>query len=139
MRTISTYFVASLFIILSYAANAQTGEMASNNTLTGKEHLTYCMIPEICVWEKIAGFEETTITETIAFSASYNSSEHQIIVKGTKTGGDVEVWDVNGNTVATKKSEANVTEIKAKVLPRGSYYISYSNGDHAEGTKLTIN
>lgn len=61
-----------------------------------------------------------------------------MVVKGTKVNGDVEVWDVNGNTIAAKRSTNKVTTLKVKALPRGTYYISYSNGNYAEGTKLVI-
>lgn len=139
MRTISTYFAIWLLTILSSIANAQTGEMVSMNTLTGKEHLPYCMVPELCVWERIAGLGETTSENSIALSATYNTNERQITVNGTKNGGDVEVWDVNGNTVAEKRSSANTTIIKTKFLPKGIYYVNYSNGNRSAGTKLAIN
>jgi hypothetical protein len=133
---ISTFFAVLFFVNLN-TANAQVGEMASNNTLTGKEHLPYTMIPEFHVWKEIAGLSETS-EKTIDINAAYNKTNKQITVDGTDNGGDVEVWDVNGNTIFDKASDKPNTIFKAGNLRKGAYYIHYNNGSKSEGIKLSI-
>jgi hypothetical protein len=138
MKTIFTYFWVILLVVLSIAASAQNGEMAMNNTLTGKEHLPYNMVPDICAWENIAGIEEDSTRAAFDVSVLYNKKNEHITIDGTDRGGDVEVWDVNGNTVFTKASGKPKTEFKVTHLRKGSYFINYSNGKNSEGVKLTI-
>lgn len=135
MKTIFTYFWIILLVILSIAASAQSSEMLS--TLTGKEHLKYTMTPELSVWERIAGFDEPKEEES-RISASYNASKKQLVVDGTAKSGEVEVWDINGNTVYEKASAEPKTVFKANTLQRGTYFINYSNGTISEGVKLSI-
>ncbi len=117
-------------------ANAQNNESFASTDF-GKTTLVYNTSPELTVWENVAGLGGD-ITEIKSLEAVYNLNEHQLVVKGTKVNGDVEVWDVNGKTVAEKRSTNKKTILKIKTLSRGTYYISYSNGKYAEGTKLVI-
>lgn len=137
MKTIFTYFWVILLIILSITASAQSSEMLSLGTLTGKEHLKYEMMPELSVWEQIAGFDKPTAAQA-QINVSYNTIKKQIIVDGTTKSGEVEVWDVNGNTVCEKISAEPKTVFKVNALPSGAYFINYSNGTTSEGVKLII-
>ena len=137
MKTIFTYFWVILLIILSITASAQSSEMLSVGSLTGKEQLKYEMTPELSVWERVAGFEEPTAEET-QINASYNAIKKQLVIGGTAKSGDVEVWDVNGTTVYEKTSAEPKTIFKVGSLPRGTYFINYSNGSISEGVKLSV-
>lgn len=116
--------------------NAQNSE-SFTSVILDKTTLPYNNSHELTLWENVAG-QGGDITEIKSLEAVYNLSEHQLVVKGTKVNGDVEVWDVNGNTVAEKRSGDKKTILKIKALPHGTYYINYSNGNYAEGTKLVI-
>ena len=136
MKKIFIKFPAFLLMSLGMAVNAQNSESYATVN-SDKTILAYNHSPELVLWENIAG-QGGDITELQSLRVSYNLTEHQFIVKGTKAHGDVEVWDVNGNTVAEKTSGDNKTIIKVKALPHGSYYINYSNGNYAESTKVVI-
>lgn len=135
MKTIFTYFWVILLVILSIAASAQSSEMLS--TLTGKEHLKHAMTPNLSVWERVAGFDESGEAEN-QISASYNSVKKLLTVDGTTKKGEVEVWDINGNTIYEKVSAEPKTVFKANALTRGTYFINYSNGIISEGVQLNI-
>ena len=137
MKTIFTYFWVILLIILSITASAQSSEMLSVGSLTGKEQLKYEMTPELSVWERVAGFEEPTAAET-QINAFYNAIKKQLVVEGTTKSGDVEVWDINGYTVYEKISAEPKTVFKVNTLPRGTYFINFSNGTTSEGVKLSV-
>ena len=137
MKTIFTYFWVILLIILSITASAQSSEMLSAGPLTGKEQLKYEMTPELSVWEHVAGFDEPTAEEK-QINASYNAIKKQLVVEGTTKSGDVEVWDINGYTVYEKTSAEPKTVFKVNALPRGTYFINYSNGIVSEGVKLSV-
>jgi hypothetical protein len=137
MKTIITYFWVIVLIVLSIAANAQNSDINFQNTLTGKESLAYEPVPSLEIWQKIAAAEENEPVQK-GIKASYNAIEHKLIISGTTTNGDVEVWDVKGNTVFEKSSADPNTVFNANSLPAGSYYINYSNGNFSQGVKLII-
>ena len=136
MKRVFTNFPAITLMFLGFAANAQNSESFTSVNLD-KTTLPYYNSPELVLWENVAS-QGGDLSEIENLEAIYNLTEHQIIVKGTKANGDVEVWDVNGRTIAAKPSANKSTVLKVKALPSGTYYISYSNGKHAEGTKLII-
>jgi hypothetical protein len=136
MKKVWTYFPVTCLMFLSIIANAQNSESFMNVNLD-KTTLTYNTSPDLILWENIAG-QSGDINKTKSLDAVYNLTERQIIINGTKANGDVEVWDVNGNTIAEKKSGNEKTVLKTKAMPHGTYYISYSNGNYSEGLKLSI-
>jgi hypothetical protein len=136
MKKARTYFSATCLAFLSVAVNAQNSESFSNVNLD-KTTLAYNTSPELILWENVAG-QGGDLNEVKNLNAVYNLAGQQIVVNGTKINGDVEVWDVNGNTIAEKRSSQNKTILKVKAMPPGTYYISYSNGNYAEGLKLVI-
>ena len=136
MKRVFTNFPAIFLIFLGTAVNAQNSESFTTVNLD-KTTLPYYNSPELTLWENVAT-QGGDLSEINNLEAVYNLTEHQIVVKGTKVNGDVEVWDVNGKTVAEKRSNNKNTVLKVKSLPSGTYYIGYSNGNYAEGTKLVI-
>jgi hypothetical protein len=138
MKTIITYFWVIVLIVLTIAANAQNSDINFQNTLTGKESLAYEPTPNLEIWEKVAGFNEEMPTPE-GIKANYNPIEHKLIISGTTTNGDVEVWDVKGNTIFEKSSADPKTIFNVKRLPKGDYFIHYSNGDTSQGVKLVVN
>jgi hypothetical protein len=138
MKTISTFFVVSLLTIFSKTTNAQNSEIASNNTLTGKENLSYSMIPEIRVWEKIAGLNEDASLEKENLNAKYDVNNQEITINGTDNGGNIEIWDVQGNTVFYKATANPSTIFTSGNLPSGSYYVNYSKDQFCESVKLNV-
>lgn len=136
MKKISTYFPAACLAFLSIATNAQNRESLTNENFD-RTTLAYNTSPELTLWENIAG-QSGDINEAKSLNAVYNLTEQQIVVSGTKINGDVEVWDLNGNTIAEKRSGNKKTILKVKVMPSGTYYINYNNGEYSEGLKLVI-
>lgn len=136
MKKIRTYFPVTCLALLSITSNAQNSESLINENLD-RTTLAYNTSPELTLWENIAG-QSGDINEAKSLNAVYNLTEQQIVVSGTKINGDVEVWDLNGNTIAEKRSGNKKTILKVKAIPQGTYYINYSNGDYAEGLTLVI-
>lgn len=136
MKKICTYFSGTCLTLLSITANAQNSESLTNVNLD-KTILAYNTSPDMILWENIAG-QNGDINEVKSLNVVYNLEERQIVVNGTKIKGDVEVWDVNGNTITEKRSGNSKTILKVKAMLSGTYYINYSNGDYAEGLKLVI-
>lgn len=136
MKKLFINFPALCFLISGFAVKAQT--IQNNNWLTAdKTTLSYNYSPDPVLWEINVGAESTGEKEVIKLEALYNKSEHLLTITGTQINGDIEVWDVQGNTIAEKATSQNQTILK-KLLNNGTYYISYSNGDYAEGVKLEV-
>ena len=102
-----------------------------------KTTLSYKNGSDPVLWELNIGAETEEAEDVSKLEAAYNKGEALLTITGTQRKGDVEVWDVQGNIVAEKQTAKNKTLLK-KLLKNGTYYISYSNGDYAEGLKLVV-
>lgn len=130
MKKLFINLPAICFLFASVATQGQNDMWLADDKTT----LSYQNGPGPVLWEVNVGTEKEDVTK---LEASYNKAEALLTITGTQSNGDVEVWDVQGNTVAEKRTAQNKTLLK-KLLKSGTYYISYSNGDYAEGLKVVV-
>ncbi|HWY10014.1 MAG TPA: T9SS type A sorting domain-containing protein [Bacteroidia bacterium] len=137
MKKLFTYFSAAFLMFLSIAVNGQNDESNNKGFTTDKITLVYNTSPEPKLCDN-GSCPYTPPVETKKLEALYDASANQLIVKGTAKNGEVEVWDITGNTIAEKISGEEKTVFNLNNLPRGVYYINYSNEKISEGAKLVV-
>lgn len=137
MKKLFMYFTVVFLMFLRIAANAQNSEMYTSGIIIDKTTLPYPASSEHEVTETCNG-SCTRPKEAIGLQALYISTKKQVIVNGTDINGDVEIWDVNGNTIATQPSEPFKTILTVESLKSGCYYVNYCNGKVSQGLKLVV-
>lgn len=138
MKKLFTWFSATFLMFLSVAVKGQNDESNNNGLNAEKMKLAYNESPEPRLCDKESCPYNTTPAEIKKLEALYYASANQLIVNGTAKNGEVEVWDVTGNTVAEKNSDDEKTVFNINKLWHGVYYINYSNDKISEGYKLVV-
>ena len=137
MKKLFTYFSAAFLMFLSIAVNGQNKEDNITGLNNDNTRLAYNESARTNLCDK-ESCPYTAPIETKKLEAFYDATTKELIVKGTAKNGEVEVWDVTGNTIAEKTSGEEKTIINIKKLPHGIYYVNYSNDKISEGLKLVV-
>ncbi len=124
-------------MVFCLKGRAQSYEVNNSGLMVDKTTLAYNTSPEPQILETCSG-QCTSVSMPIAVKVLYVHVNKQLIVDGTNENGEVEVWDVNANTIVKQISTEGKTVIKTKRLQKGTYFVNYSNGTRSEGTKLVV-